>query len=348
MKFFAAAVLITTLAGAAYAGETIYVGDDNLQQVIDNAAPHATIVANRNDEIEISRTIVIDKPLTLVGLNARLKSGLASTPILSVVAEGVRIREFHLTGNGGTVTQEDRVSRASLIVLRRGRFVIENGETNNSAKDGVMITPLAEYGDIEHGLIRNITSRDTIRDTVSIAGDGDQGLFVRHIVVENIRAYNSELRGAVETSDGTEHVTIRDVYAESCLYGVDVQDHNGPGQINRFINIENLTVKNSRFAVRTANHDFGHDGLTIRNVTGTDWPADAKEPFQVRNTSNVLIDNVRLYNCPVAPCMRIRDSDNVTLRDISFIDDGHDEPALSVEDSTNVVTDNVETLRKGS
>ena len=70
--------------------------------------------------------------------------------------------------------------------------------------------------------------------------------------------------------------------------------------------------------------------------------ADAEEPFQVRNTSNVLIDNVRLYGCPVAPCMRIRNSDNVTLRDISFIDGGHDSPALRVEDSNNVVTDNVQ------
>ena len=31
-----------------------------------------------------------------------------------------------------------------------------------------MITPITEYGDIEHGVIRNITARNTIRDTVSI------------------------------------------------------------------------------------------------------------------------------------------------------------------------------------
>jgi uncharacterized sulfatase len=302
-------------------------------------------MANRNREIEISRTIVIDKPLTLVGLNARLPRGLASTPILSVVAEGVRIRDFHLTGNGGSVTQEDSVSRASLIVVRRGRFVIENGETNNSAKDGVMITPLAEYGNIEHGVVRNITSHGTIRDTVSISGAGDKGLFVRHLVVENIRAYDCELRGAVEASDGSEYITIRDVYAESCLYGVDVQDHKRTGQVNNHIIIDGLHVRKSYFAVRTANRDFGHDGLTIRNVTGTDWPADAKEPFQVRNTSNVLIDNVRLYDCPVGPCMRIRNSDNVTLRDITFIDGEYDGPALSVEDSNNVVINNVETVR---
>ena len=78
--------------------------------------------------------------------------------------------------------------------------------------------------------------------------------------------------GAVEASDGSEFITIRDVYAEGCRYGVDIQDHNRPGQINRHIIVDGLHVRNSYMAVRTRNHDFGHDGLTIRNVTGSDWP----------------------------------------------------------------------------
>jgi hypothetical protein len=344
MKILAAALFLAALPGAGGAPQVIQVGEQDLQQVIDAAPPHSTIVANRNQEIEIGRTITINKPLTLVGINARLQTGLAQTPILSVLAEGVRIRDFHLTGNAGSVTQEDSVSRASLIVVRRGRFVIENGETNHSAKDGVMITPLPEFGGIEHGVVRNVTSRGTIRDTVSIGGAGEQGLFVRHLVVENIRAYDCELRGAVEASDGSEYITIRDVYAERCLYGVDIQDHKEPGQVNRHISIEGLHVSKSYFAVRTANRDFGHDGLTIRNVTGTDWPADAEEPFQVRNTSNVLIANVRMHNCPVGPCMCIRNSDNVTLRDISFIDGSHDGPSLRVEDGNNILINNVTIL----
>jgi len=342
MKILAAALFLTVLPGVGGAPNAIQVGDRDLQQVIDAAPPHSVIVANSNREIEIARTITIDKPLTLVGINARLQTGLAQTPILSVLAEGVRIRDFRLTGNANSVTQE---GRAPLIEVRRSRFVIENGETNNSSKDGVMITPLPEYGDIEHGVVRNITSRDTIRDTVSIAGVGEQGLFVRHVLVENIRSFNSEMRGPVEVSDGSEYITVRDVYAESCYYGVDVQDHGEEEQVNRHVIIDGLHVKKTYMAVRTANHDFGHDGLTIRNVTGSDWPADAEVPFRVRNTSNVLIENVRLHGCPTSPCMRIRNSDNVTLRDISFVDSGHDGTALGVEDSYNVVTDNVETVR---
>lgn len=340
MKILVAALLLTALPGAENAPQTIKVAEQDLQQVIDAAAPHSTIVANRNREIEITRTITIDKPVTLVGLNARLQRGLVRTPILSVIAEGVRIRDFHLTGNADSVSQETGF-RAPLIEVRRGRFVIENGETNNSAKDGVMITPLPEYGDIEHGVVRNITSRGTIRDTVSIGGSGEQGLFVRHLVVENIRAYDSKLRGPVEVSDGSEYITVRDVYAETCNYGVDVQDHNKAGQVNRHIIIDGLHVKNTRMAVRTANHDFGHDGLTIRNVTATDWPTETKTPFYVRNTSNLLIENVRLHNCPVGPCLQVRNSDNVTLRGITFIDGGHDGASLRVEDGNNVLIDNV-------
>ena len=204
-----------------------------------------------------------------------------------------------------------------------------------------MVTPLPQYGDIEHGVIRNITSKGTVRDTVSIAGAGELGLFVRHVLVENIRAYDSSLRGPVEASDGSEYITIRDIYAEGCRYGVDIQDHSKKKQVNRHITIDGLHVKNSKMAIRTGNHDFGHDGLTIRNVTGSDWVADKEPPFRLDNTSNVHIENVRLYGCQAGPCMRIRNSDNVTLRDITFIEAGHDGTALLVEDGNDVLIDNV-------
>ncbi len=326
------------LSGAVNAAQTIQVEDRDLQSALDNAAPYSTIFADRNRTLEISKTIVIGKPVTLVGLNARLKSGLEKTPILRVLAEDVRIRDFHLVGNADSVPQE---GRAPLIEVRRGRFVIENGRTDNSSKDGVMVTPIAEYGDIEHGVVRNITSNGTVRDTVSIGGAGDQGLFVRHVLVENIRAYNSSLRGPAEVSDGSEYITVRDIYAEGCRYGVDIQDHNRKGQINRNVIIENLHVRNSKMAIRTGNHDFGHDGLTIRNVTGSDWAAGKEPPFRLDNTSNVHIENVRMHGCPAGPCMRIRNSDNVTLRDITFTDSKHDGPALLIEDADNVLVDDV-------
>ncbi|MCY4535897.1 MAG: right-handed parallel beta-helix repeat-containing protein, partial [Bryobacterales bacterium] len=233
--------------------------------------------------------------------------------------------------------------RAPLIVVRRGRFRIENGQTNNSAKDGVMITPVPEYGDIEHGVIRNLTARDTIRDVVSIGGQGHEGLYVRHLVVQNIRSYGSMLRGPVEVSDGSEHVTVRDVYAESSMYGVDVQDHSRPGMVNRHIVIDGVQVRGCVTAIRTANRDFGHDGLTIRNVTGDDFRSEGQwSPVHVRNTRNVLVENVRLAGGPQdRPWVYVQNSDNVTVRNVTLVEAGTDGPALVVEDADNALVDNV-------
>jgi len=332
----ASATTQVTLAAAA----AIDVDASALQQEIDRAPAHSVLMADPSLQVEVDETIRIDKPLTLVGLNMRLKPRLAKTPILEVLAEDVRIRDFVLEGNGDSVEQADR---APLIVVRRGRFRIENGQTNNSAKDGVMITPVPEYGDIEHGVIRNLTARDTIRDVVSIGGQGHEGLYVRHLVVQNIRSYGSMLRGPVEVSDGSEHVTVRDVYAESSMYGVDVQDHSRPGMVNRHIVIDGVQVKDCVTAIRTANRDFGHDGLTIRNVTGAEFRSEGQwSPVHVRNTRNVLIENVRLAGGPQdRPWVYVQNSDNVTVRNVTLVEAGTDGSALVVEDADNALVDNV-------
>ena len=325
---------------ASAQGATISVDASDLQQEIDRAPPHSVLMVDPSQQVEITETIRVDKPLTLVGLNMRLQPGLAKTPILEVLAEDVRIRDFLLEGNGDSVEQTDR---APLILVRRGRFRIEDGQTNNSAKDGVMITPAQEYGDIEHGVIRNLTARDTIRDVVSIGGRGHEGLYVRHLVVQNIRSYRSELRGPVEVSDGSEHITVRDIYAESSMYGVDVQDHSRPGMVNRHILIDGVQVRDCVTAIRTANRDFGHDGLMIRNVSGADFRSEGQwSPVHVRNTRNVLIENVQLAGGPqTRPWVFVQNSDNVTVRNLTLVEAGTDGPALVLEDVDNALVDNV-------
>ena len=62
MNIAAAAVLLTALNGVGHATETIAVGDQELQHVIDAAVPYSTIIADRNREIEVLETITIDKP----------------------------------------------------------------------------------------------------------------------------------------------------------------------------------------------------------------------------------------------------------------------------------------------
>ena len=330
--------LFLLTAASAWASSIVEVRNGDLQQAVDAAEPYGTVVADRAAQLEIEATIRIAKPLTLVGLNARLKPGLGKTPILEVLAEGVRIRDFLLEGNTDTVPQE---RRAPLILVRRGRFVIENGETNNSAKDGVMITPIDEFGHVEHGVVRNLTARNTVRDVVSIGGAGDEGLYVRHLVVENIRSYGSKLRGPVEVSDGSEYITVRDIYAESCAYGADVQDHNRPGQINRNILIEGVYVKNTIAAVRTANRDFGHHGLTIRNVAGSDWPDGDRSPLDIRNTRGVTIENVKIDGCPSLPAVSVRQSSSVTLRGVTIRDCGRGGEAVLLENVDRALVDDL-------
>ena len=324
----------------SHPARVIPVDAKDLARAVRAAPPHAVLVADRAEQVEVSETVRVDKPLTLVGLNMRLRPGLGKVPILEVLSEDVQIREFVLVGNGDSVEQADR---APLIVVRRGRFVIENGRTDNSAKDGVMITPEERFGDIEHGVVRNLTARGTIRDVVSIGGRGDRGLFVRHLVVENIRSYGSKLRGPVEVSDGSEHITVRDIYAESSFYGVDVQDHSRPGMVNRHVLIDGVQVRDCVTAIRTANRDFGHDGLTIRNVSGSDFRAGGSwSPLHVRNTSNVVIENVLLAGGPLdRPWLMTENVRNLTLRNVTVVGAAHDGAAIEVRDPDTALLDNL-------
>ncbi len=88
--------------------ESGYADAAELQRWIDEAPPYSVVTADRSSQIEIGSTIRIRKPLTLVGLNARLEPGLGKTPMLEVVSEGVRIRDFVLEGNRDTVGQDRR------------------------------------------------------------------------------------------------------------------------------------------------------------------------------------------------------------------------------------------------
>ncbi len=192
-----------------------------------------------------------------------------------------------MRGNGDTVEQNNR---APLIYIHAGRFRVERGLFENCSKDGMMVS--CEPGkEIVGGVVRDLVGRKVIRDTVSISGDGKQGAKVRDVLVENIKAYDSELRGAVEVSDGAEDITVRNVYAENCVYGIDIQDHGQKLQINRNVTISQLEAVNCKYAVRNANHPFGHSTISISDVTAR----DCGQALQLKNTENYTIRNVRVF-----------------------------------------------------
>jgi hypothetical protein len=128
-------LILSCLVPTEHAAEIIPVKARELPQVIDAAPPHAVIMCDRNQTLVLSTPITIRKPLTLVGLNARLPEKLGKTSLVLVETSGVSVTDFVLTGNADTVPQKDR---APLLVIHAGDFRVERGQFINSSKDGVM------------------------------------------------------------------------------------------------------------------------------------------------------------------------------------------------------------------
>jgi hypothetical protein len=303
-------------AGGAPAAGPIYVGERDLQTVIDAAPDHAEVVCDRGRRVTITKTVVIDKPLTLRGLNAKLPDGLDRTAILEVLAPGVSITDFELHGNAKTVSQDHR---APMISIHAGDFRVERGRFIDSSKDGVEIQCRNDKGqtegDIVGGVIRDIVGRGVVRDVVSIMGSAlNDGRKVRNVLVDNIRGYDSRLRGVVEVSDGSENITVRTVYAERCVYAVDVQDHGKPKQVNRNIRVEDVYAVDCRHALRTANRPFGHANLVIRDVVAE----RCAEPLMVKNTRGLTLHGVRVLDPPGdKPAVKIEKCSGVSIRDVT-------------------------------
>src|ERR1041385_1235654 len=219
--------------------------------------------------------------------------------------------DFELVGNGDSVPQKER---APLMAIYAGDFRVERGRFINSSKDGVMIDgdgPLHE--DLVGGVVRDIVGRGVVRDVVSISGSSGHGWKIRNVLVDNVRCYDSRLRGAVEVSDGTDNITVRKVYAESAVYGLDVQDHKEPGQSNRNVVIEDVYAVNCKHAIRTANSRKGHNNLTVRDITARQCTI----PIQISHTENVHLSNVRILDHESGkPPIQMLDCRGVSVRDV--------------------------------
>lgn len=310
----------------------------DLQQAIDTAVPYSTIICNRNEQLVISTPVVIRKPLTLQGLNARLPDSL-KTPLIIVESEGFQFYDFELTGNKQSV---DRKNKKPLVIIHHGKFRIENGRIVNSSKDGFSIIP-TDGGTIEGGIIRDVIGINNRVDVISIDG-GDPGEKISQILVENIRGYNSDEKGTVEVSDGVENVTARKIYAENSLYAVDVQQHSHVDKINRNVLVEDIIAKDCKHALRTANSPVGHTNLTIRDVIAE----RCTEPVKVKNTENVVLEKVRIIDYKGdGDLISITNCDGLTIRDITVQKSVSSGSALMLENCNHTIVDGV-MLKEGS
>ncbi len=314
--------------------DLVQVNGRDLQQVVDAAPSNAMVRCDPNQLLTLSVPLTIRKPLTLVGLNARLPEKLGNTPLVIVEAKGVAVTDFVLAGNAGSVPQKER---APLLVIHAGDFRVERGCFNNSSKDGVMIDgDGSKDGDLVGGVVRDIVGRGVVRDVVSISGSDGHGRRIRNVLVDNIRGYGSALRGAVEVSDGTDNITVRKVYAEESVYAVDVQDHKRPEQSNRNVVIEDVFAWRCKHAIRTANSPRGHANLTVRDLTAR----ECTQPVQISHTANVILSNVRILDSQnKKPPVCLQDCGGVSVRDVLLENVVVNGPALLLEDCAEVLVD---------
>ncbi len=311
----------------------IEVGSRRLAEVIQAAPPHSVILCNRNRKLTLSTPILIDKPLTLRGMYARLPERLGNTSLVIVQAAGVRFTDFELHGNADSVPQDDR---APLLRIHAGDFAVERGLFVDSSKDGVMIE--AGDKDLVGGVVRDVVGMGVIRDTVSISG-GSAGARIRNVLVDNVRAYRSSRRGAVEVSDGTDNVTVRKVFAEECVYAVDVQDHNRPHQDNRNVVVQDIYAVRCKHALRTSNTPKGHINLTIRDVTAE----RCRIPVQVSHTNNVVLDTIRVLDHDAADTpMAIANCNGLSIRNVTIMNTTCKRAALLVQDCNQTTIDGLD------
>lgn len=321
------------VAAAETGGDLIYVGQRNLQHVIDAAPSNAIVRCDPNRPIVLAAPVTVRKPLTLLGLRARLPEKLGNTSLLIIESKDVAVTDFELVGNGDSVPQNER---APLMIVQAGDFRVERGRFLNSSKDGVMIDGDRAKEDVVGGVVRDIVGRGVIRDTVSISGSGGNGRKIRNVLVDNVRCYDSRLRGAVEVSDGTDNITVRKVFAEGAVYAVDVQDHGQAGQSNRNVMIEDVYAVRCKHALRTANSRKGHGNLTVRDITADECAI----PVQISHTANVSLGNVRVMNHASGKTpVHISDCQGVSVRDVTVENISFKGAALLLENCDETIVD---------
>lgn len=323
-------LVILLLISVQAIGQPIYFdGSESLQAIIDSAPDYTEIICDLNDTIAVKETIVVNKPLTVRGLHAILPDSIGDVPILQANAAGFIFTDFALHGNAQTVSQENR---APLLVVKGDNFAIERGQFFHSSKEGVSVE--ADTSDLAGGTIRDIYGYGIMRDLVSLNG-GYGGKKVRNILVENIRCDSCVLRGAVEVSNGTDNITVRKVYANQSAYAVDVQDHRREFQVNQNIVLEDIFAIDCKMGLRTANADYGHHNLSVRNITAIrcDWPIDISHTSQVTLENVIIQGHASEKNSPV----KIENCHGVTVENVKIINTTFAGPALHIINSSKML-----------
>eukprot|EP00189_Rhodosorus_marinus_P002446 CAMPEP_0113954412 /NCGR_PEP_ID=MMETSP0011_2-20120614/520_1 /TAXON_ID=101924 /ORGANISM="Rhodosorus marinus" /LENGTH=398 /DNA_ID=CAMNT_0000963501 /DNA_START=91 /DNA_END=1287 /DNA_ORIENTATION=+ /assembly_acc=CAM_ASM_000156 len=286
---------------------------ESLEEQIESASDGDLLRANANCEWTVDNAISIRSRVRIRGVRAKLKSGVGLTAIFKVLEPGVIIEDFVLTGNKDSVKEAFRMS---LILVFKSDVIIRRGVFYDSSQNGVAVRANQGATDIVGGLLEDLEGHGCARDVVSIStrDNGQRG--TRNITVRNVRAYDSKKKGAVEVSDGAEDITVDNIYAEKCLYAIDIQDHSkGELESNNRISISNVHAYRCKYAVRSETTDIGHSDIEISNVLAQ----GCVRTMALKNIRNLSIHNIRSEgNKGNGHAIELVNCDNLVLRDARF------------------------------
>ncbi|KAJ8906831.1 hypothetical protein NDN08_003317 [Rhodosorus marinus] len=278
----------------------------------------------------VSKPIKVLVPMTIRKLRVVLRSS-EGIPMIKILARSVTMTEFELIGNNKMVAG---TAREALVQVFKSAFHIARGTFRNSTKDGVQVRSIAGAPPITGGVLRDLVGRHNHRDLVSLTTlDGGKSL-TRNIVVENIRAYGSRDRGAVEISDGVEDIFVRSVYAENCYYAVSIQDH-GVSELEtiRRVFVSNVVAVRSHFAVVSQVESIRHGDVSISRVIAK----NCEQALELKNLDWVRVDDVRVIAASTTGYpVEIKNCKDLKIRDVSFVGGGQARGAILIADSTNV------------
>ncbi|KAJ8903427.1 hypothetical protein NDN08_004535 [Rhodosorus marinus] len=277
-----------------------------------------------------SKPILVLKPMTIRSIRVVLNS-TNPIPLLRILAKSVTITDFELNGNNMVVLDSRR--QALMQVFKSG-FHIARGTFRNSTKDGVVVRSIEGSPSITGGVLRYLIGTLNNRDVVSLTTLDGGKTITKNIVVENIRAYGSRDRGAVEISDGVEDMFVRNVYAIDCYYAVSIQDH-GVSELEtiRRVFVSNVVAVRSDFAIVSQVESIRHGDVSTSRV----FAKNCIKALELQNLDWVRVDDVRV----IAPrttgyALEIINCKDLKIRDVSFVGGGKARGAIMVMQSSNV------------
>jgi len=307
---------------------------DNIQTVINDAPPYSTIVQSTGEQATVNG-ILIEKPLTLWGLNVKLSSNPASRVvddwgdagvILIDSTTAVRIINCRLDANksGNSESQVHGINgssgRCSNVVIRNNHITDFSyyGIDINSWDEVVVESNLIENGDNRHirghsttgGYIANNICRPDTRNWEGAGVISNDGR--RTAVVGNDIIVPTGSNGIIFTNLGSFN-QVANIVAHNTITG---QERN--------------TVSSGR-AIRTAS-----DATVQMNLTGN-YIKDLNMGVRLANGWGLIANNV-FDNCETGVRVFHGTGDNgVTIASNQFRGPGDSGRAVRISDSENVL-----------